>query len=252
MWLQNGKHRVLTTPQGGSILQWQYGQDFILGPARTVDIDGNLKVRGEAHWCYPNFGAIDPEAGWHQFPQHGFFRNAVLDVVASSEGMVRFSRPSAMADQVREGSLIDLSAMAVLTPGGVTAALEVRNLGDARIPILPAFHPYFAVPAAGLVVSMDGRPVAKSIRGGAQGVGSKAIVLPRTGAVVVDLIDVGIVELGLDDDCTHIVIWSDRPSAYVCVEPAFGTPRTYGTAAGPWLEPGGISICKVNFGFTPA
>ncbi len=251
MWLKNRNYRVLVSPQGGSILGLWWQEHCILGPARMVRVGKELKARGETHWCYPNFGTVNPEVRpEYQQPKHGFLRHTLLNITHYSDNLAQFEAPSFSRNGLlKSGPFVDIA----LSSRGVWASLCAKNNGLEELPILPASHPYFAVPEGrGLEVKM-GTEVLVAIYGAAAwGVNAKACVVERTGPVSVKLFGIGTVDLGLPDNCTHIVLWSDSPFDYVCVEPIFGTPGSYGTKEGRWLKPGEETKCEVQFLFTPA
>src|SRR3989344_3814227 len=190
MWLTGGSNRVLVSPQGGSVLLWQHRERFILGPARTVKVGGELKLRGETHWCYPNFGSVGAEK--YQLPKHGWLRDTVLATRAHGTVHAHFARLPGFDLPVEVITSIDQDDT-------LRASLSVTNRGEERVPILPALHPYFATPEDGLVV-----------------------------------------------------VGSDRPECYVCVEPVFGKPGTFGDPDGRWLEQDETAECDAVFHFTPA
>lgn len=248
MWLKNGDHSVLVSPQGGSILQWQYKEHMILGPTSMVRVGDDLKARGESHWCYPNFGTPPPQ--WATLGKHGSFRRTLLRPYFNSmmSQIANFKRRGLDAGMYAEVSY-DLGL------DGLQAKLSVRHYdGGVRAPILPAFHPYFAVPTEplmALTVKMGDEELCfASTKGVCSGVSRKARVHERSDNLVeVNIETVGKVTLDLPDDCTHIVVWSDNPRSYVCVEPIFGKPGTFNKPEGRWIEPGERIECNVRLDF---
>ena len=243
MWLKNGDHSALVSPQGGSILQWQYKEHMILGPTRMVRVGEELKARGESHWCYPNFGTPPPE--WFILGKHGPFRKNLLTP--------RFDETSQIAS-FYNGGLIGIKSKVSYNLGldGLEARLSVQQGRSDRFPILPAFHPYFAVPASGetLRIQMGGEDLCWATSRNSRGVSSEARVIERNDKLVeVLLTSICRVTIEPSDDCTHIVIWSDKPWSYVCVEPIFGKPGTFGKPEGRWIEPGDRIECGVRLDF---
>ncbi len=246
MWLVNGIHRVLTSPQGGSILQWEFGPQMILGPSRIVQVGDVLKLRGETHWCFPNFGKASE--GPYTQPQHGYLRDWVLSDKSHSPTWANFASVPPSAG----GPALQVDTSVQVYPNGFSAGLKVSNGEKERVPILPALHPYFAVPKQGLIVTVGGETVAEVGLGIVSGVSKDSQTIERSGRLVaVQLHGIGEVHLNLPDHCSHVVIWSDEPTQYVCVEPIFGKPKTYGTAEGRWIEPGQEIICDVYFDLRP-
>lgn len=251
MWLKNGDHSALVSPQGGSILQWQYKEHMILGPTRMVRVDDELKARGESHWCYPNFGTAPPE--WQAVcPKHGPFRKILLEPHLGET--FQFAHFTHVPKHGHAGMRVDYN----VGTEGLIAKLTVDHLGPLakRVPILPAFHPYFAVPQVplmGLTVRIGDKELCfASSKGVCSGVSKEARVHERGDNLVEVTIDaVTTVTLEPSDDCTHIVVWSDNPRSYVCVEPIFGMPGTFGKPEGRYIDPGERIECTVRLDFGP-
>jgi len=243
MWLRNGDFSALVSPQGGSVLLWQYKGRRLLGPARMVEIDGELKKRGETHWCYPNFGSVREGVTPH-FPQHGYLRNAILRAERRSEAHASFVAiipavsPTAKRiwTEVRlQGSALDMELRVA----------EGRVHGPEKIPVLPALHPYFAVPPDGIAITSHSK--------GEVLLSSDFTVEPKVVPAVpltLDLRGLGLVTM--DSDAENIVLWSDNNKSYICVEPVFGQPGSYGSAKGRWVKRGSMVTCRVIFTFQPA
>ena len=245
MQLKNGDHAVLVSPQGGSILQWQWREHFILGPTRTVRVGDQLKKRGITHWCWPNFGTIKEPKYVNTYPQHGFLWDTVLDIASRSGISAEFKKPLI-------GPIVKISVDA----DTVTAFLIHKNDSGERMPVLPALHPYFAVPKAGLSINVnDVLYESRKIPSNAHPADNMRIAIPqefRKNPAHVDLHGIGRVYLFTTENCSHVVIWSDKSSEYVCVEPIFGgAPGSYGTENGAWLEPGETFKCAVGFHLEP-
>lgn len=236
MNLRSGDHSVLVSPQGGSILQWQYDEHFILGPTRDVLVAGKLKKRGETHWCYPNFGSVWPK-GNNDYRQHGYLRDTVMELEEGrlSESHARFK----------------LVGPEVLTVGlnvddrGVQTYLSAVNKKKQITPVLPALHPYFAVPPDGMTIFIGSQPLRET---DAQAK-SQTFQRGRHDELSVHLHGIGIVTMEVSPHCTHVVFWSDDNTKYVCVEPIFGEPGTFGTERGLRLEYNEQAYAVVNFNF---
>ncbi len=241
MWLQNEYHSVLVSPQGGSVLQWQWKEHTILGPARMVCVGDKLKRRGETHWCFPNFGSVPEGIGFNHF-KHGFLRNTLLEVEASIGEAVRFKMPYKLSG-IRRAKIE--TAVSVLSTG-FEARLEVTNYGGKPMPILPALHPYFAVPEKGLSLAIGSNKMQAS------DVSAKSVTIERFDQpILVHLHGIGAVHVEVPKQCSHVVVWSDKPSAYICVEPIFGKPGTFGKDECKRLAPEGESQSQVSFYFEP-
>ncbi|HCH59699.1 MAG TPA: hypothetical protein DEV73_03770 [Candidatus Zambryskibacteria bacterium] len=236
MWIRSGNNAVQVTPSG-SVNAWQNEEHFILGPARYERVGERVVFRGECHWCAPNYGPPPPAYAKDQ-PKHGKLRSLVLPSWISSDtavfGTLDLSRNAPMP-------ALDLPTEVRVTVKDdcLTTTLSMWNSGNQLTPILPAFHPYFQVPSKGFWMNMNGRDIARAIpcRGEILNISANAHTFKRTGELVVELAGIGRIQFDLPDSCTHIVLWSDQPAKYVCVEPVFGSPGSFGAQNGTWLKP---------------
>lgn len=245
MMLRKGDHSVIVSPQGGSILQWQYKDKFILGPTRIVEVGGVLKKRGETHWCYPNFGSVKPEiVPEFQQPQHGHLRTTKFKYEMGDDETSAFFYhcDDVIATRVEVSEL------------GISATLEVANSRPKHFPVLPALHPYFAVPKNGLNVMIVGGDKTISNK---DVLGNDHSTEERTqscdGQIVVELNGIGRVIMYIVEahDDQSVVVWSDSSAEYVCVEPVFGEPGTYATSKCDWIPPGASRKYEIQFRFLP-
>jgi galactose mutarotase-like enzyme len=129
---------------------------------------------------------------------------------------------------------------------GVRAKLEVGPVRNPR-PILPAIHPYFAVsPGGEYIISVGG------LKFGAAELGGEAIICECQHSIVrVHLYGIGEVRINTTSNCSHVVLWSDQPSKYFCVEPVFGKPGSFAGLDGQVLERGDKFRAELGFEFTP-
>jgi hypothetical protein len=244
MLMTSGDCSLQVDSQGGTLLSWQFGNHFILGPARLELVNGELKQRGFSHWCCPNFGKPTVSTIWGTLSQHGFLRNAILN------GTSRRLEGEFSSDEV-SGVNSRIEVHSAIAGTVVESRLVIRNNSAGySLPILPGFHPYFAVPENGFAVRMGGVllplvPNHDAIR---------TRILRRTGPIEITLNGIGTVTMEPSADCEYIVIWSDKSSSYLCVEPVFnGRPGTFGTSEHSYvLLPGESAECKVVMDFKPA
>lgn len=241
MRLQNRNFTAFLSPQGGSILSFYYRGIPLLGPARPVVVGGETRQRGENHWCAPQWGPGNAEAGWPG-QRHGTLRDNVIDVISKSDTEATFRFPGAVE---KIGDIVPRVDVA-LTQEGIATKLTLRNarpliLGseEGKIPILPAFHPYFAVPMGKSVEAfIDSNRALFTDTDDMlswHSFSKETQILPTRKSVEVRIGGIG--HMLVESTASHVALWSDSPREYVCVEPIFGTPGTYGTPEGLWLGP---------------
>ncbi|MEK7512647.1 MAG: hypothetical protein AAB601_00420 [Patescibacteria group bacterium] len=105
-------------------------------------------------------------------------------------------------------------------------------------PVLPAFHPYFSCGNANTVEVVVG---GKTFRGFAKESrtvpldGEKNVFIRMPGRVI-EMELLGAFSGGSYN--SQIVLWSDSPNEYVCVEPILEEKRLFDTARGRHLDEG--------------
>lgn len=254
MFIKSGDHFVSLSCQGGSILQWQWKQHIILGPTRMERIGEMLKLRGESHWCYPNHGNGPGYPPFEPWPQHGFLRNSVITLRKLSENCADFKEkfygdyPFSWDNQIE---ILTSIYRGCSEPDSLFADLEITNTTDplhdnGGMPILPALHPYFNSEGGALV------EIGKKLIPAYDGV-LGPIVVKREDPIVIKLF-FGLITMKVSDNCEWLVLWSDKPASYVCVEPVFcGKPGTFcGQDHKTYLPASKTEKCIVQFFFEPA
>ena len=230
--IQQGSSQAVISDRGGTVLSFTNNGVPIFYPLKTY----GEKARGGCPICLPWFGSsiVGPK-------KHGYLRDTLscecnADRYSVSQGfslVPTATYPWNLFCTTRAsiyGSMLELS-------------VEVERRRDGLLqaaPILPAFHPYLAFPARGVEVLVDDESItgfsaeARAIpfRGGQSEI---ALETPQGFIVVV-------LESSLDgwDDRRkgQIVLWSDSPDEYVCVEPVFGEKELFNTPDGIFLDVG--------------
>lgn len=233
---------LVMAADGGWVTDWCERGMNIFFPRTNLVIDGEKKLRGGMHPCFPNFGAVDEK---HQLPQHGpLCRRFSTDsrTESSYERRWRISATDLL------GAYSGRCVVSVTTKelrDGFEYVLTAALSPDAprAVPIGMGLHPYFATPQGTATVRIPGRmdvevvsTIPKSIRIPL----TKpfvTIAIPGIGRVEMDLL--GEFRSGLRHPVktARIVIWRDSEQ-YVCVEPALAVGEDYGSAKCPVLQPG--------------
>ena len=247
MIIKSGDHSVLLSCQGGSILQWQWKDHLILGPTRMEKVDSEFKLRGMTHWCYPKFGqAAD-------LPQHGFLRESVMEPRRLSANFAEFRKSFKAIDGFpwESRALIEhvISLDAPEDYDHLTSAISITNISYRRehetigdMPILPALHPYFNT-EKGAAITIGQKQI----------IFGKPVSISRDNPIVV-YFSFGRVTMKPSDNCEWLVVWSDKASSYLCVEPIFfGEPSSFrDNDMGKLIKSGQTVACEVIFFFEPA
>ena len=255
MFLDCDDHSIVVSYQGGSILQWQWKDHFILGPTRMERVGGDLKLRGETHWCFPNFGSANVplcESG-KLLPKHGFLRQHIMTPHKPERRSAFITTRIEPSTTFWWCSEITVTHYAVRDPDSkefkLRSSLAVTSIENVvKMPILPALHPYFNIEKGVATISIGQRDI-RSDSGKSLG----PLVIERQDPIRVQL-SFGTVVMKPSDNCKWIVVWSDNPSSYICVEPVFcGKPGTFGTGEHEtFLAENKTAKCEIEFTFIPA
>lgn len=227
------RHQELSfSESGGRVKVWRVDGLDIFFPERPIRVGNEDMVRGGLFACFPNFGIADPHFG---LPQHGRLRHTE-GVKAKYGGVetVQFAGPDLLGTCRTAASVrIDVTQLSGCSNGfvyGLAASVPPR----ARVPINPAFHPYFNTPRGSASFSLDG----KRFRDVETLVNSER--LPLVPRVTLTIPGVGIIEMLVYGDFlrspkAYLNLWRDRTD-YLCLEPVYAPPEYFGQPGGAYLD----------------
>ena len=204
--------RISVNPNGAFVETFSIAGRDILFPRQQI----GKKDRGGAFFSFPNAGP-DISGG---LPQHGFARLSEWEVIESSENKVVLALSTAGEYESEYPYFFNAQISYLVRSRGMTAMLEVENLGFEPIPVAAGFHPYFACdlssdeavqiqtkaftmqpvdPTVAQVIppswTEDGEVNTAILLGGGQHVKVIAYQMP------------------------NFVVWSDQRGGYLCLEP---------------------------------
>jgi galactose mutarotase-like enzyme len=184
-------------------------------------------IRGGSFATFPVHGSVPSNiSAWSgiTIPKHGFLRSGdELSVMQRTErypGSNEF-----LFKHVRTANYpwaFDATLGVMGGSSGITYSLLARrskNCGyDIRMPFSMGLHPYFAVVDSMFLININNKETLLS----ANYVESTAMTYPLDSWSEVKLISgdrtIKITTAGADE----LIVWSDNPAAYICIEPVFG------------------------------
>ncbi len=222
--IESGETKATISKVGGTIVSFSVDGEDVLYPRQMV----GEKTRGGCPICAPWFGS-SPRGP----KRHGFLRD-----LEASECLIRgtnaveltFDHPG------NEGYLWHLLFSTSITVGNGELSMLFRmrrGPDDNRdpAPVLPAFHPYFPCKDVSGVRVLMGKDEHR-------GFSEKARAVPLSNRVVlIETSEAGKkikMELFSVDE-VRLVLWTDAPDKYVCVEPVFGKRELFDTREGRFL-----------------
>jgi glucose-6-phosphate 1-epimerase len=146
--IDNGQAKALISVYSGQVLSFQPATetaDVMFLSEKAYYAKGKA-IKGGVPICWPWFGP-DPEGLGR--PSHGFVRNRLWNVVATSttpEGATQVILGLKDTEETRAmwPAAFEL-AIAITVGTTLTVELITRNLGDKAFPLTQAFHTYFKV-----------------------------------------------------------------------------------------------------------
>jgi galactose mutarotase-like enzyme len=226
--IQNGGTEVTVSERGGTITSFISKGKEIFYPWRE---EGG-KMRGGCPICAPWFGS-SPRGE----KKHGHLRNIKpFDVVHTDSGVVlKFIRAQ---DELYPWAM-QYSVVVVIYPdGALYLSLVMKRLGDYSTepaPVLPGFHPYFSCRKAEEVrLNLAGENFS--------GFSDHAKPIPFKSRYALIEMPERTIEMKFGKkqmaEESQLVLWTDLPNQFVCIEPILENKNLFDTPGGCHLEEG--------------
>lgn len=215
---------IVLSETGGTITEWKYRGWDIFFPQQEIIINGEKKLRGGMHPCFPNFGTVDEKFG---LPQHGTLRTLHADRMGNTA--VHFDK----VPMGSSGGFAEVNVSVYPLTHGFTYGLRAVLVGDGEdLFINPGLHPYFATPR-GFAEVLHPQAVVEKVPYGPK-ISPIELFSPR--AYIAGLGRVMMTPgQTLRGPSARIVLWRDDPR-YVCIEPISATSREFNTPSGVALS----------------
>lgn len=250
-------------PTTGALLKWTASNGTgLLYPQETTNRGSSRNTRGNSHVCCPIFGKM-PDGKLYedlQLPNHGFARDGgwydrnPIQVEQTAHFLTTeltcYNKKLFPWNHTLQVSYEQLNASDDVLRQATTVERLPSCKNLKKMPLSLGFHPYFATHGISLFILEFGATTLSSSEDFPRP--SEALWIPRA-----DLNDEplkltlahGSIEFSLAGGrYTHIVVWSDNPTRYVCVEPVM-----LGQNGGHYdcLEPGGTRYCACTMSYRP-
>lgn len=212
--IRSGDFFASVSSKGGSVADFAWKGIPIIYPERAV----GEKSRGGIPICFPFFGKS--VKNFSELPRHGWLRNEELELLEESEAHVVFggkNKPLKHYPWVFEYRV----SVFVDSKNGLQLIFGARRLSDGQFfpaPINPAFHPYFNNFGSQIVVT--GKESISKFGKEAKKIKPASSVFLYSGRWITEM------KLGGDfNESSCLVLWSDSPDEYFCVEPVLACPE---------------------------
>ena len=227
LWhLESGLMQADVSPLGGTIARFSIDKKEIFFPQVKV----GEKDRGGCPMCAPWFGS-SPRGK----KKHGYLRDMTLKQEIRTPDEIQLGTGYYGSD-TNYPWWIQYLTKVVLRNDSFFCELNMFRGDDSFLepaPILPAFHPYFACDDASKVtLEIEGKIL------------SDIAAVPSKIPLYSDRVIIGMPDrkitmiLGgaFTPLLSHLALWTDNPSRYICVEPILYNPKHFDTPDGCSLK----------------
>lgn len=269
----HGKISIGIDSHGGNITSFQYGDRHIFMPQQILIENGEPKVRGGSHICFPNFGPL-VETENMKLPQHGITRGVELKQLSRIESVEasylqdRFNilkhLPSSTiipvtqheqtynppmlfsdADHREFPFFFKLLSTIFFLPDGFLQQVTISHTEEdiflrADTPIGLGIHPYFNTGKNDVRLCFNADDYIYT------GMGTEYKPINITTGIVNNKCTITTNKFKAKVTCggvfteapgSQIALWrSEENSPYLCVEPVVAYPQKFGTNQGVWLK----------------
>jgi galactose mutarotase-like enzyme len=222
------------SPLGGTIQGLQINGVDVLYPLFKTS-DG--KMRGGMPMCAPWFGNTQSPLD-ESLPKHGLLRHLKPKSVGFQKTHTIEMEFEDEENREKYSWNLKYLVTASVDNNSLKTLVRITRVNDGlfdRAPVNFGFHPYFAV---------TGKPEDVKVTIGAdthKGFSDKSKMIPLTStSILIQQPNREIVMslIGFPVTNSQIVLWSDAPEKYFCVEPILDDPKNFGTKNGFFLDIG--------------
>lgn len=220
-----GQLKAAVSGRGGTVLDFTHNGWNIFYPYRIVE----GKARGGCPICAPWFSRSE------RGPQHGFLRDSKYLLKFASKESAGFT----FVDLQTPGypwQLIYATMASFSRDHALTMKLKMIRMRDGvagGAPVLPGFHPYFACSDTNRARIIMGEETY-------EGFSHQSRMIPvsdRNVLIVMPERTVGMsLGEGFKKNVAQLVLWTDNPRSYICVEPILERKELFDKGKGCHLK----------------
>ncbi len=257
----------LCPERGGIATGYAPGGNEVFYLDRGTFLDPNANIRGGNPVLFPISGqladgAYEWEGKRYTMKNHGLARTSPWTV--EETGVSADGEPYAVLGLESTADMLASYPFAFklvftyrVQKGALVIEQEYRNLSDARMPVYPGFHPYFAAAEKDLVYETDASRYMDYNDGTVKPFTGRLDIGPLKEAVA--LLDAGEpriafrlpgtgrgIEMEYSRNFRYVVIWTVPGAEFICVEPWMGLTGELNRGGDlVWIEPGDILAARL-------
>lgn len=134
--IKNNNLRAQINEEGAYVEKFTYKDKNIFFDKKSLPLGDSYKIRGGMHVCAPNFS---DDKLLNELPSHGFGRDENWEVKDYGKNYLKLGLKG-----LGSYSKVYFEIFYKLLEDGLRTKLTIENKGEGKVPLAPAFHPYFA------------------------------------------------------------------------------------------------------------
>ena len=134
--IKNNNLRAQINEEGAYVEKFTYKDKNIFFDKKSLPLGDSYKIRGGMHVCAPNFS---DDKLLNEFPSHGFGRDKRWEVKDYGKDYLKLELKG-----LGSYGKVSFEISYKVLENGLRTKLTIENKGEKKVPLAPAFHPYFA------------------------------------------------------------------------------------------------------------
>lgn len=198
--INNKNLRANINEEGAYVESFIFKDKEVFFDKKSLPLGDSLKIRGGMHVCAPNFS---DDKLLNELPSHGFGRDESWKVVDYGNDYLKLGLKGL-------GSYKDVyfEISYKLLEDGLKTRLTIENKGEGKIPLAPAFHPYFATKFEDL--KLYGHDIEKKDLPDSIFIDTDSITFSKADMEV---------QVKGNENVGTFTVWTDFLDDYICIEP---------------------------------
>lgn len=200
--IKNNKLEAHINLDGAYVEDLSYGEKSVFFPKSRLKMADSYKIRGGMHVCAPNFS---DDNLLKELKSHGFGRDLTWKSLEEAEDHLLLG-----LDGIGSYEKVSFKISYKLVDNKLEVKLIVENKDDKKVPLAPAFHPYFKtsyedLDISGVSINKEDLPDSIFL--------DKKDLSFKTKDFAIDIIG--------KENVSVYTIWSDFLGEYICLEPTY-------------------------------
>lgn len=200
--IKNNNLRAQINEEGAYVEKFTYEDKNIFFDKKSLPLGDSYKIRGGMHVCAPNFS---DDKLLNELPSHGFGRDKRWEVKDYGKDYLKLELTG-----LGSYDKVSFEISYKVLEDGLRTKLTIENKGEGKVPLAPAFHPYFATSFEDL--SLRDYKIEKKDLPDSIFISADSMFFTMANREV---------EIKGIENIGTFTLWSDFLDDYICIEPTY-------------------------------